>query len=148
MENQVTPLTFSEKNTASKFSDIKAGHVAIRTTEYDAIIKWYLEKLDFRIVREWTAGEMQFAYLALPNDNDFMIEILGIKSSELIINEEIKSGYDHLCFNVENLDETIEELKSRNITIVRSFSVPAIGKRCAFVTDPFGNKIEFCDDIK
>ena len=148
MENQITPLTFSEKNTESKFSDIKAGHTAIRTTEYDAIIKWYLEKLDFRIVREWMAGEMRLAYLALPNDDDFMVEILGSKSSEPIANEEVKSGYDHLCFNVEDLDKTIEELKSRNINITRRFSVPAIGKCVAFIADPFGNKIEFCDNIK
>ena len=148
MENQITPLTFSEKNTASKFSDIKAGHAAIRTTEYDAIIKWYLEKLDFRIVREWTAGEMRLAYLALPNDDDFMVEILGGKSDGEMTNEEVKSGYDHLCFNVADLDETIAELKSRDITITRSFSVPAIGKRVAFIADPFGNKIEFCDNIK
>ncbi len=148
MQNQISPLTYSDKNYVSQFKDIKAGHVAIRTTEYNSLIKWYREKLDFRLVREWTVGEMQLAFIALPNDNSFMIEILGIKETEQLSSVEAKLGYDHLCFNVENLDKTVQELQSRNIEIVRSFIMPIIGKRVAFIADPFGNKIELCEDIK
>jgi hypothetical protein len=39
MENQITPLEFLEKNTLSKFSDLKADHVGIRTTKYNEILK-------------------------------------------------------------------------------------------------------------
>lgn len=148
MENQTSPLTYPETDSVSQFRDIRAGHIAIRTTEYSSLIKWYDEKLDFRIIREWTVGEMQLAFIALPNDNSFLIEILGIKETEQIDNFEMKLGYDHLCFNVENLDKTLEELNKRNVSVVRSFSVPAIGKRVAFIADPFGNKIEICEDIK
>jgi lactoylglutathione lyase len=148
MENEITPLIFPETNSVSEFRDIKAEHVAIRTTEYNAVIKWYNEKLDFRLVREFTAGEMQLAFIAPPNNNNFLIEILGIKNTGQFSNQEVKLGYDHLCFNVENLDKTIEELHKRNVEIVRSFSMPVIGKRAAFIADPFGNRIEFCEDIK
>ena len=148
MENQISPLTFSDTFSESQFKDIKAGHVAIRTTEYKTLIKWYEEKLDFRIIREWTVGEMQLAFIALPNDNNFLIEILGVKTTEQINEVEVKLGYDHLCFNVEDLDKTSEELNKRNVNVVRSFSVPTIGKRVAFIADPFGNKIELCEDIK
>lgn len=147
MDNQISPLEFSETNSSSQFSDIRAGHLAIRTTEYNALIKWYAEKLDFRLIREWTVGKMQLAFLALPSDNSFLIEILGIENAEQSNDPEVKPGYDHLCFNVENLDKTVEELKKRNVEIARSFNVPAIGKRVAFIADPFGNKIEFCEDI-
>lgn len=147
MDNQITSLVFSEKNTRSKFSDIKAGHVGIRTAKYNEILKWYEEILDFRIIRKWTVGEIQLAFIAPPNDNDFIIEIISYDSNEKFNKEEVKSGYNHLCFNVENLDKTIEELNKRNISITRNFSVPAIGKRVAFINDPFGNSIEFCEDI-
>ncbi|HEY0298467.1 MAG TPA: VOC family protein [Arachidicoccus sp.] len=148
MENQITPLTFSATNENSKFSDIRAEHVAIRTTAYNDLIKWYVENLDFRIIREWTNGEMQLAFIAPPNDNKFLIEILGIKSVEQISHSEMKLGYHHLCFNVENLDNIIAELNKRDIPITRSFIVPAIGKRVAFIDDTFGNAIEFCEDIR
>lgn len=77
-----------------------------------------------------------------------MIEIVGYNKTETVSNAEVKPGYNHLCFNVENLDQTMDELHKRNISIVRSFSVPAIGKRVAFIADPFGNTIEFSEDIR
>lgn len=146
MENQITPLTFSEKNTASVFSDLKAGHVGIRTSKYDEILQWYTENLDFRIIHKWNVEDIKLAFIAPPNDNDFIIEIICYDSTEKISTNE-KSGYNHLSFSVANLDQTIEHLTRKNITINRSFSVPAIGLRVAFIADPFGNTIEFCEAI-
>ena len=148
MENQITPITFPEKNTLSKFSDCKAGHVGIRTTKYNEILKWYEENLDFRIIRKWMVGNIQLAFIAPPNDNDFIIEIICYDSNEKLANDEIKSGYNHLSFSVDNLDKTIAELTKRNIPIERSFSVPSIGLRVAFISDTFGNTIEFCEELK
>lgn len=147
MDNQITPITFTKKNTNSKFSDFKASHVGIRTTKYNEIIKWYEENLDFRIIRKWMIGDIQLAFIAPPNDNDFIIEIICYDSNEKS-NEGIKSGYNHLSFSVQNLDETIEELTKREIPIERSFSVPIIGLRVAFISDTFGNTIEFCEEIR
>ncbi len=42
----------------------------------------------------------------------------------------------------------MEALKQRNIEIERAFPAPAIGKRVAFITDPFSNKIEFAEELK
>jgi lactoylglutathione lyase len=147
MENQVTPLTFPQKNTESKFSDIRAGHVGIRTNEYSKTIQWYREKLDFRIVRQWTVGDLQLAFLALPDDDDFLIEIFGnnnISQAEKTTDNRL----DHFCLQVNDLDTTIKELESRGVAIARTFSIPAIGKRVAFIADLHGNAIEFCEDIK
>lgn len=137
-----------DTNAGSAFKDLKAGHLAIRTSEYEALIKWYGEKLDFRLIHEWTVGDMQLAFMALPNDSTFLIEILGIKDPKPVNTLEGNLGYDHLCFHVENLDETLQELNKRGVPVIRSFSVPAIGKRVAFIADPFGHKIEFCEDLK
>ena len=146
MNTSLTPLTFPATNAASPFQDVKAGHIAIRTTAYDALVNWYQEKLDFRLVREWTAGEMKLAFLALPNDNTFLLEILGVSGAEAA-NTDVQPGYDHLCLNVADLDHTLETLKQRGIPVVRSFRTPAIGKRVAFIADLLGNKIEFCADL-
>lgn len=148
MENEISRLTYLDKNSNSQFRDIKAGHVGIRTTKYSEIIKWYEENLDFRIIKKWTVGNIQLAFIAPPNDNDFIIEIICYDSNEKTNDDEIKSGFNHLSFSVQNLDETIIELTKRKIPIVRSFSVPEISLRVAFISDTFGNTIEFCEDIK
>jgi catechol 2,3-dioxygenase-like lactoylglutathione lyase family enzyme len=91
---------------------------------------------------------MQLAFLAPPNHNDFVIEIFGYNKPKAVADSETKSGYNHICFNVENLDQAMDILRERNINIVRTFDVEPIGKRVAFITDPFGNTIEFSEDIR
>ncbi len=148
MENSISPLSYSKKNEDSVFTDIKGWHIAIRTTAYKEFIAWYEKNLDFRLVKEFSAGEMQLALIAPPGDNNFILEVLGVKNNEDSYSSELKSGYDHLCFNVADLDATMEALKHRDIEIVRTFEVPVIGKRVAFINDPFGNKIEFAEALK
>ncbi|GAA5024123.1 hypothetical protein GCM10011506_07510 [Marivirga lumbricoides] len=147
MENSISTLTYPTKNETSVFHDLRGWHIAIRTTAYTAFIAWYQKNLDFRLVKEFTAGEMQLALIAPPGDNNFILEVLGVKDHQESLSE-VKLGYDHLCFNVDNLEATMSALKLRDIEIVRTFEVPVIGKRVAFINDPFGNKIEFSEELK
>ncbi len=146
MENKISPITYPEKNKTSEFKDMKGWHVAIRTTEYQELIVWYQKNLDFRLIKEFKAGEMRLALIAPPGDNNFILEVLGI-NDDPEFSSEVKVGYDHICFNVANLDAILHALKLRDIEIVRTFEVPVIGKRVAFINDPFGNKIEFCEEL-
>jgi lactoylglutathione lyase len=98
--------------------------------------------------KKWMAGTTKLAFIAPPNDDDFMIEIICYDSNEKTSDSEIKSGYNHVSFMVQNLDKTIEELAKKNIPVERSFSVPAIGLRVAFISDTFGNAIELCEKMK
>lgn len=146
MENTISTLEYPEKSKTSEFKDIRGWHVAIRTTKHQELIAWYQKNMDFRLIKEFNAGEMRLALIAPPGDNNFILEVLGIKDNQEI-SSEVKVGYDHVCFNVANLDETLNALKLRDIEIVRTFKVPVIGKRVAFINDPFGNKIEFCEEL-
>ena len=148
MNDSKTNFNTQEMHTNSKLSDLRAGHVAIRTQNYKDLIEWYVEKLDFRIIGEWVIGEMQLAFIAASNDDNFILEILGIEHAETQPVSQKRAGYDHICFNVNDLDSTVSELKSRNIDILRSFDVPDIGIRVMFISDPYGNAIEFCEKIR
>lgn len=148
MNNSTTPINFPDKKENSLFNDMKGWHIAIRTTKYEELIKWYEQNLNFRLVKEFTSGDMKLALIAPPNDNNFLIEVLGVNENNDFEKAEVKSGYHHLCFNVDDLDKTIDALKQRNIVIERSFDAPAIGKKVAFISDPFGNIIEFAATIK
>lgn len=145
MKNLIPTLHFPEKKDDSLFKDMKGWHVAIRTTQYDDLIKWYEKNLDFRLVQEFTSGDMKLALIAPPGDDNFLLEVLGVADAE---KPEVKSGYDHLCFIVDDLNAKMEALKKRNIDIDMTFPALAIGKRVAFITDPFGNKLEFAEELK
>ena len=52
MENQT--INIPAKNAASVFANIRGSHVALRVPDFEAIKKWYVEKLDFRVIHEWS----------------------------------------------------------------------------------------------
>ena len=55
-------------------------------------------------------------------------------------------GYHHFCLSVASVDETVEKLRERGVTIVAEpFILPAISRKLAFFADPFGNLIELAE---
>jgi lactoylglutathione lyase/glyoxylase I family protein len=55
----------------------RGHHVGVRVKDLNEAKKWYVEKLDFRVVLEWPYADEQLAYIALPNDDAFLVELLG-----------------------------------------------------------------------
>jgi catechol 2,3-dioxygenase-like lactoylglutathione lyase family enzyme len=143
-------------NPKSPLAELSGNHVGIRVPDYAAAIKWYTEKLDFRVIHEWPYADEKLAYLAPANTNAFWIEILaggkGLKKPVVYsdlgqsLNE---SGYHHICMDVTSVDKTIAELKKRGVTIVgKTFYLPAISRKLAFFQDPWGNMIELAEVVK
>ena len=51
-------------------------------------------------------------------------------------------GTAHLAFGVEDIEETVEKIKSMNGTLSTSIRVMQNGNKCCFCRDPEGNWIE------
>jgi len=127
---------------------MRAAHVGIRTTDYNGLINWYIKKLDFRLVHKFNAGELLLAFLAPANHDHFFIEIYGSNEPDKKVPEAGTSGFQHLCIEVDNVDNTLAELRSRGVNVVREpFNVPAIAKRCGFIADLYGNTIELIENL-
>jgi lactoylglutathione lyase/glyoxylase I family protein len=155
MKTEKQTIQIPAKNASSVFSSIRGAHVAVRIPDYETGKKWYMEKLDFRLLHEWPFGDLQLAYLAPPNDDNFWVELLaganpGPKADYSDLDESLHpEGYHHFCMDVRNVDETLAELKRRGVTTVgEPFDLPIIGKRLAFFSDPFGNLIEIAEVLK
>jgi catechol 2,3-dioxygenase-like lactoylglutathione lyase family enzyme len=141
-------------NTASPFADLRGHHVAVRTPDLESVKRWYVEKLDFRVIAEWDYGDEKLAYIAPPADDHFYIEVLGGGEPApqdvrpyADLGDSLKwAGYHHFCLNVTSVDRTVETLRERGVTIVTEpFELPAISRRLAFFCDPFGNLVELAE---
>ena len=154
MKTQKTTIEIPAKNTQSPFSQMRGSHVAVRVPDFEASKKWYVEKLDFRVVHEWPFGDLQLAYLAPANDDNFWIELLAggnptPAADYTDLNESLHpAGYHHFCLDVKSVDETLAELRKSGVTIVgEPFDLAAIGKRLGFFSDPWGNLIELAETL-
>jgi catechol 2,3-dioxygenase-like lactoylglutathione lyase family enzyme len=135
----------------SAFADIKGHHVALRVADFDAARRWYVEKLDFRVVYEWPYTDQRLAYVAPPDDDHFWVELLGDgspapaqKPGYSDLGDSLNyAGYHHFCLTVNDIDATVAELRRRGVTIVTEpFTLDVISRKLAFFADPWGNLIE------
>lgn len=148
MEN--IPLEIPEIMSQRIIKQLRAAHVGLRTTDYEGTIQWYTEKLGFRVLHKWAMANLQLALLAPANDDNFCLEVLcgGIVGSPQDPAQPTVSGYQHLCFEVDNVDEALAVLRVQGLQVMQEpFNVPEIGKRCGFVADLHGNVLEFASSI-
>ena len=138
-------------NTTSPFASMKGHHVAVRVPDFETAKRWYVEKLDFRVIHEWPYADLRLAYVGPATDDHFYIELLGEGELKPIpkpvytdLGDSLRlAGYHHFCLNVRDMDATIAEFRRRGVTIVTEpFELPVISRRLAFIADPFGNLVE------
>lgn len=154
-KDAATGFTMPTLQPQSALADISGNHVGIRVPDYALAIKWWTEKLDFRIIHEWDYADEKLAYLAPANDNSFWVEILAggklnAKTTHTNLGKSLEdAGYHHICVHVKNLDKTLAELKKRGVTLVgEPFYLDAITRKLAFISDPWGNMIELSEVVK
>ena len=144
--------TLPKTNYSSPFASMTRNHGALRVPELDEARRWWVEKLDFRPVKEWSFGDLKLAYVAPPTDDSFFVELIGGGTpiperpyTDLVNSLEL-AGYHHLCFMVQSVDETLAEVRKRGVKIVtEAFDLPEISRRLAFFCDPWGNLIELAE---
>jgi len=124
----------------------RPDHAALRVRDYDASVRWYTDKLDFRVVREWRSGDLRFCYL---ENRSTKLEIIGggtMQPSPVAPDFETSlrhPGYHHLSLMVEAVDVVLAKLGGRGVTVVHGpLDLPEIGRRLAFIRDDNGTMIE------
>jgi lactoylglutathione lyase/glyoxylase I family protein len=127
-------------------------HTALRVPDLEASKRWFVEKLDFRVLGEWTMNEHRCAFLCPAGDDTVHIEIVGGNAPEPnpefgTLEETLEyGGYHHVCLDVSSLDAALDELRRRGVPVVAEpVVVAAIGRRMAFVADPWGNIVELSE---
>jgi lactoylglutathione lyase/glyoxylase I family protein len=139
------------QNPASPFASMKGHHVAVRVPDFEVAKRWYVEKLDFRVIHEWPYADQKLAYVGPATDDTFYVELLGDGEPKPIpkpvysdLGDSLRlAGYHHFCINVADMEATMAELRRRGVIIVTEpFELAVINRRLAFIADPFGNLIE------
>jgi catechol 2,3-dioxygenase-like lactoylglutathione lyase family enzyme len=112
-------------------------HVAISTPNFAQLREFYVETLGLPVVGGFLGHDILFI-----GAGSTPIELVG---EEAAGDEVGRNGWNHLAWEVEDVDETYSELSARGV----HFSVPpedfppeAPTMRIAFFQDPDGNLLE------
>lgn len=144
-------MSNSNTQTKTELNSMQIDHLMISVSNYQETLKWYQDKFDATIEKEWTVDELPDLQLAYLNINGFRIEIVGTTQARLGMpqmsnfGEALRTtGVGHFCFRVDSVDDAISELNKRGVpTFVEAADYPNIAVRVGFVKDNNGNIIEF-----
>lgn len=114
----------------------KIHHVAIICSNYQRSKDFYINILGCSIARETFRAARNSYKLDLQVGNGDTIELFSFDDPPKRVNNPEACGLRHLAFAVENLDETVNYLKSKQVEVEEIRLDELTGKRFTFFRDP------------
>lgn len=121
---------------------IKLLHTRMRVSDMDQTIDFYAHVLGLEVLeRKVSPRGSHLAFLKVPNSEE-LIELCSFPSSGPVI---VQEDLVHLAFQVENLDDTIEQLGAKQVRITDGPTTTSSGSRFIFIDAPDGYEVELIE---
>jgi lactoylglutathione lyase len=121
-------------------------HASIRTSNMERSINFYTRLLGLKLVnrREIPQNNAEIAFLRDPEAKGSTLELTFYRNQKKFSQPDYEDRvFDHLAFEVKNMDKTIAAMRKENVTITdEPFRLGSSGSIIAFVEDPDGTLIE------
>lgn len=121
-------------------------HVGLSVPDLAASVKWYEEKLGFKLEKQVFIEQIP-AKVAFLTNGDFRIELFEVAGAAPLPedrrfpNRDLKThGLKHFSLGVKDVHEAVDILKSRGVDVAMEGVVE--GNAMAFIRDNSGNLIE------
>ena len=120
----------------------KLLHTRMRVSNMQESLAFYQGVLGLEVVEQKVSPRgSHLAFLAVPNGEE-LIELCSFSASGAVT---VPEDMVHLAFQVENLDNTIEELTLKNVPITDGPTRSSSGSRFIFIDAPDGYEIEIIE---
>ena len=117
-------------------------HIAILTDDYNKSKSFYTEVLGFEIILETYREARQSYKLDLAINGQYQIELFSFPEFKERNSFPESKGLRHLAFEVEDVDASVIELRSKGVDVQDVRIDEITGKRFAFFYDPNGQPLE------
>jgi len=117
-------------------------HISIICSDYGLSKSFYVNVLGLTIIKENYRSERQSYKLDLALNGKYIIELFSFPNPPKRLSRPEALGLRHLAFEVGDLNETIEILKTKNIISESVRTDEFTGKRFTFISDPDNLPIE------
>ena len=118
-------------------------HIAIICSDYAISKKFYTEKLGLGVVREVYREARDSYKLDLALGEQYIIELFSFPNPPKRTSMPEACGLRHIAFQVKDIEETVRQLSSENISSEPIRIDEFTGKKFTFIADPDDLPIEF-----
>ncbi|NEU73165.1 VOC family protein [Hassallia byssoidea VB512170] len=111
-------------------------HIAIICSDYERSKRFYVEVLGFSIIQETFRAQRNSYKLDLRVGEKQQIELFSFANPPERINNPEACGLRHLAFEVDDIEQTVLELKSKGVEVENIRIDDITDKRFTFFKDP------------
>jgi lactoylglutathione lyase len=124
-------------------------HTSIRTSNMDKSIDFYTKLIGLKLLgrHEIPQNNAEIAFLQDPEKKGSQLELTHYRKQKKFIQADYENRlFDHLAFDVENMEKTITTMRKNKVTITdEPFKLGPNGPLMAFIEDPDGTLIELIE---
>ena len=118
-------------------------HVALEVSNIDISVEFYTKKLDFSFISR-SIDEKEHEEYCYLESNGFILELLHDFKKNKLTKRKIERPYcPHICFATNDMDRTITDLQSKNMTIIHGPLVIKDEATWVYFADPDFNVLEY-----
>ena len=124
-------------------------HASIRTSNIEKSIEFYSKFFGLKLTsrREIPQTNAEIAFLRDPEGKGATLELTFYRKQKKFIQPNYEDRlFDHLAFEVKNMEETLSAMRAEGVTVTdEPFKLGSAGSLIAFVEDPDGTLIELIE---
>jgi lactoylglutathione lyase len=123
------------------------GHVAIKVTDLDRSLDYYVNKLGFAEMLRLSKddGSVWLVYLRI-TDTQYLEVFPGAENDRAP--GWNANGMNHMCLTVDDIDDVLAQVEAAGLTLLLPLKTAIDGNRQAWLEDPDGNRIELMEMAK
>ena len=121
----------------------KINHVAIVVQDIDAALKFWKQTFGLQLdhVEEVPSQKSKVAFLPLGESEIELVQPTTTDSGLANFLEKRGEGMHHICIEVEDIDATLAELKSKGVRLINDVPEELPGRKMAFVHPKAANGV-------
>jgi methylmalonyl-CoA epimerase len=133
--------------------DLRFHHVGVAVRSIERALRYYLDVFGFRRISDTIDVDPEHVKVCFLEDgNGVKIELVEGVGDESPVRELLRrpgAGTYHICYQVKDIDRTVDELKNRGFRPFRRFEVENSGpRRFAFLLTPDRQLFELCEVVE
>lgn len=125
------------------------SHTSIRTSNMERSIDFYVKFAGLKLIsrREIPQNSAEIAFLQDPEGKGARLELTFYRKQQKFVQADYEERlFDHIAFDVRNLEETVSRMRKEGVTITdEPFKLGPTGPLIAFIEDPDGTLIELIE---
>jgi catechol 2,3-dioxygenase-like lactoylglutathione lyase family enzyme len=127
----------------------RIAHITLVVDDYDEALKFYIEKLNFRLVEDTVLSETKrWVIVAPPGSGECSLLLARAADNEQQSRVGNQTGGRVFLFlYTDNFDRDFENLKARGVSIVRGPSIEKYGTVAVFA-DLYGNLWDLIEPVR